>query len=234
MTNTAVPLTTAEARLAHEIARGCLEAARTVIPAAQQGTDAWYAASYLPIIQLFKATSRVDDHDQKAFEAAWAQRKAMVGSWLQGISKCGINIEAARELRLIEHKFVSTNLSDLTLPAVESALKDGDPDFPLQTMLKEANRLLNKNPEVRVVSCSKLLHFMMPGLVPIFDTNVSKRLFGDPTPTVDEYLEYVRLLRAYLQTGPYRQSLVEQAALTGVTPVRYADRFLFRKRRSEK
>lgn len=214
-------------RLSKLIAAGCAKAS----PANPEGasTDAWYAVSYQPILALFAQTRSVDAAAPAAVEAAWAQRKAMVSSWLRGIPKTGIDSAAAKRLLDFERKLANATLADDVFPDIGLAPGEGDPVFPLRHLLGEANRVLNRSASVRLASSTKLLHFMLPELVPIIDTNVSQNLFDKKEPTVAQYLEYVRLLRAYLREGEHRHEILKLAAERGVSPVRLVDTFVFRR-----
>ena len=221
-------------RLNQLIAAGCTKAltagfASTPEESGGASTDAWYAVSYKPILVLFDQTRSIDAENPTALQTAWAQRKAMVASWLRGIPKTGLDRAAAGRLLRCELTLVGATLADDAFPEIDATIQRVDPGFPLRHLLGEANCVLNRTKTVRLASSTKLLHFMLPELVPIIDTNVSQNLFGEETPSLGRYLEYVGLLRAYLREGEHREVLFELARQHGVSPVRLVDSFLFRR-----
>jgi hypothetical protein len=74
-------------------------------------------------------------------------------------------------------------------------------DTAIRELLIPAGYLLHKVPKIntQLSSTTKLLHFMLPNLFPIFDTKVCKQLFGTTHQTYEKYHAYVFELQQFLE-----------------------------------
>lgn len=166
----------------------------------------WYLSSYYVIKRRFDETR--GDTSQEA----WIERTALVYSWLPRIplnanfikdvsSESNLRIEQAIQgLTNLEKSLHSNGVDskDLVWNAVETTGNNGD---ELEEYLKKAGIIMHSefNRNTQLASITKLFHFMVPEVFPIFDQHVCRALFGTKTLNLKKYREYLKGVHAFIE-----------------------------------
>jgi hypothetical protein len=194
---------------------------------------AWYSVSYPIFLKRYEETRGSSDIN------IWAERVALLSSWLPTIPNPALNEKAIDEMVFLESIFHHARLEEV---GVESYLGDMNtvhhgemifdtndcPPVLLKTFLENADRITNLNERWKhtIPTTTKLLHFMCPHLFPIFDNKVSSVLFGKK-PDYGRYHSYIFALRELLQKGSEFELLREIAKEKNVSVIRVVDIVLF-------
>lgn len=105
-----------------------------------------------------------------------------------------------------------------------------DHTFPIlvRTFLELADRMLHENGhwEYTLPETTRLLHYMCPGLFPIWTPAIGRLLYGTDQPGYHKYHGYVFALRDFFHDSLVGQQLVQRAYERGVTPVQLAHSLL--------
>ncbi|WCN39411.1 hypothetical protein [Aneurinibacillus uraniidurans] len=101
-----------------------------------------------------------------------------------------------------------------------------DHAFPvlLRTFLELADRMLHENGhwEYTLAETTQLLHYMCPGLFPIWTPAIGRLLYGTEQPGYHKYHGYVFALRDFFHDSSVGQQLVQRAHEWEITPVQLA------------
>lgn len=166
----------------------------------------WYVSSYDVIIRRFNETRG------NTSQEAWIERTAFVYSWLPRIplnanfrkdvpKESHLRIEEAiQELTILEKSLHSNGVDskDLVWNSVGTAGNNGD---ELELYLERAGIIMHSefNKNTQLASITKLFHFMVPEVFPIFDQHVCRALFGTKTLNLKKYREYLKGVHAFIE-----------------------------------
>ncbi|MEK5645853.1 hypothetical protein BK138_32225 [Paenibacillus rhizosphaerae] len=200
----------------------------------------WYSKSYPVFLKRFTET-RSNNHDL----SAWVERTAYVFSWIPRIPVVRLDENSIRALAELEGIFQSCRLWEIGTESYLGGLNDpingihhgerifgtgfGRPPLLIKELIQLANSVLNFGENrLNLPTTTKLLHFMFPELLPIFDKNVCKALYGNSL--VEDYYKYhayIFSLQDYLENEPEAQVIFDIARSTKMPVLRIVDQLLF-------
>lgn len=196
--------------------------------------DYWYKHSYGTFIKRF------DETRGRATSEAWTERTALVYSWLPRIPLQSFNlkpedlnkiINSLTKLEAIYFDADLSNIGNIKFSNQETifSLYKGCSNLSIKKFLELGGRLLHSEARLntQLSSTTKLLHFMCPGLFPIFDTKVCNKIFGTNYQTYDRYNTYIFSLQQYLEEGTEAAHIKEIANNLGVSPLYIIDLVIF-------
>ncbi|TGE31600.1 DUF6308 family protein [Desulfosporosinus sp. Sb-LF] len=164
----------------------------------------WYDQSYPYFVQRFQETRR------SYFEKdTWIERKAYVFAWIAKIPHGGeLSPKLTFEIYKLESEFFEKKIFELSGKALKAV--------PLEQFLKLADKFLNDGGHWNstLASSSKLLHFMCPSLIPIFDKTICRVLYGQDNLSFGKYEGYICALREYLRQSE-NEELLEYLKVKG-------------------
>ncbi|GAX90041.1 hypothetical protein [Effusibacillus lacus] len=209
-------------------------------PSSKVDRGFWYNKSYPYFIQRFEETRPVNQ-----LETVWIERASYVYSWIARIPVTKLDHRAIRELAALEHLFAGCTLQEVGTESYLGGLGDpkmaahhgerifgtgnGRPPVLIHQFVELANEIINYGSgRYNFPTTTKLLHFMFPGLFPIFDSNVCRVLYGNEY--IEDYIKYhayVFALQDYLSGGKYSREILVEAERANLPPLRLVDLVLF-------
>ncbi|WP_077622359.1 hypothetical protein [Sediminibacillus massiliensis] len=186
----------------------------------------WYHESYPLIIATFNNTR---GQQQKG---RWVARLALTSSWVPTIPTPALEEQAMTELSRLEMKYFNRKLEEINVGEQEEEkyfdIGNAEP-IMLKVFLQLADRIVNGggNWDRSISSTTKVLHFMCPGLFPMFDGNINQIIYGNKSFNYPKYHGYVFALREFLQTSSQTGKIKKLAEKEQLSLIRMTDILLF-------
>lgn len=198
--------------------------------------ELWYQVSYPQILQHFRDSKGSSD------PKAHVLRIACVSSWIPAALKSNLDPNAIERIQYFEKLYENSTLWEIGSESYLGGIhqkgiekyhgfrifqvqSDHRPylmkDYlePVTFLLNSSNRWKNT-----VGTTSKYLHFMLPNLFPILDSNIAKILFD--TELVDD-VRYSIYTFALQDIIPRKKFVLKYANEKGLSPLKVIDNILF-------
>lgn len=222
--------------LTHDKFKYSLQVLQQSHPTSQNDRGFWYSKSYPVILHRFKETRAFNNSEE-----AWIERAALVFAWVARIPALRLDRKSMFQLADLENVFHASKLWEVGTESYLGGLNDpiigihhgerifgaafGIPPVLIKQFVQLANAIINYGDQrLNFATTTKMLHFMLPELFPIFDKQICKAVFGsDRIEDYYKYHAYIFALQDYLNDEAAAEPLFQYARQYNLSPLRIVD-----------